>query len=268
MSLAADFFAKGWVRFPVDPDIARWVDAVRPLAAATLADPEQRNAWLRCGGTWFAGVNALANDADGGIMDAGVPPLAGSPLVFVRDVLGLDGFIWDRAQISVCYPGYPQPSEEETEANFRYRLNRDAAHVDGLLREKPSRRRSLGEQHGFVLGLPLNDVPAGAAPLVVWEGSHQVMREVFRDRLAGIVPGDWAEEDVTEVYVDARRHCFETCARVEVSAQPGEAYIVHRLALHGVAPWTAGEDGPPRSIAYFRPDPFPGQSPDWWLERD
>jgi len=37
---------------------------------------------------------------------------------------------------------------------------------------------------------------------------------------------------------------------------PGEAYLVHRFALHGVAPWDedakAGPDG--RMIAYFRPE--------------
>ena len=39
---------------------------------------------------------------------------------------------WDPAQVSVCYPGYPMPREEESKAAFKYRLKRDAAHVDGF----------------------------------------------------------------------------------------------------------------------------------------
>ena len=60
---------------------------------------------------------------------------------------------------------------------------------------------------------------------------------------------------------------FETCRRVTVPAQPGEAYLVHRLALHGVAPWEDGAEAPEegRMIVYFRPE-FPAGGRDW-LER-
>ncbi len=48
-------------------------------------------------------------------------------------------------------------------------------------------------------------------------------------------------------------------------------HMVHRLALHGIAPWREPEGGSrpdaKRMIAYFRPDVFPGRSPRWWLER-
>jgi hypothetical protein len=49
-----------------------------------------------------------------------------------------------------------------------------------------------------------------------------------------------------------------------VPAQPGEAVLVHRLALHGVAPWQKGATAPPegRMIAYFRPE-FQGLGDDW-----
>ncbi len=69
--------------------------------------------------------------------------------------------------------------------------------------------------------------------------------------------------DVTEAYHAARREVFETCARVVVHARPGEAYLIHRLALHGVAPWRAGAKAPPegRMIAYFRPEI--GSPADW-----
>jgi len=262
---ARQFFERGWVRFGPDPAIAEWVSAARPVAEACMADPEAIRAWLRCGGTWFAGVNLFPNDASGAVPEHGVPPLRGGVIDFVAAHLGLSGFAWDAGQISACYPGYPRPSEGESEAAFRYRLNRDAAHLDGLTRDA-GRRRRLGETHGFILGLPLVEADPEAAPFVVWEGSHEHMRAALRARFAGIAPEDWGREDITEAYTAARREAFARFERVAIHARPGEAYLVHRLALHGVAPWTA-PDGPARVIAYFRPDPYPGAAPDWWLER-
>lgn len=265
MGQAEAFFERGWVAFPHDRTVARWVDGARQVADRLIEDPEISARWTRCGGTWFAGVNVFPNDRLGGI-EGEVPALSGPAIDFVRSELGLSGFDWDRAQISVCFEGYPRPSEDESDANFRYRLNRDAAHVDGLLRDKDRRRRP-SETHGFVLGLPLGTADPLAAPLVVWEGSHEIMREAFRKRLdAGIQPEDWRRQDVTDAYVAARKACFETCKRTVVTAQPGEAYLVHRLALHGVAPWTSARSGS-RAIAYFRPDPYPNAPMTWWLDR-
>jgi hypothetical protein len=262
---AARFFRAGWIRFSHDPAIADWAARARPVAEACLAEPENRARWLRCGGTWFAGVKVFPNDAAGAVPQARVPELAGAPVRFIAEALALTGIEWDKAQISVCLPGYPQPSAGESEGAFRFRRDRDAAHVDGLKRLE-NRRRRPGEPHGFILGLPLTDAPADAAPCVVWEGSHEVMRRALRMRLDGVPPERWAAEDVTDAYVAARRECFETCRRITVHAQPGEAYLIHRLALHGVAPWRAGTAGE-REIAYFRPNPFPGAAPGWWLQR-
>ncbi len=262
---AAQFYRAGWVRLPHDAAVADWAARARPVAAECLADPENRARWLRSGGTWFAGVNVFPNDAAGAVPGRGVPPLGGAPVAFIAEVLGLSGFAWDAGQVSVCFPGYPRQGDEESEAAFRFRRVRDAAHVDGL-RRFDGRRRRPGERHGFVLGLPLSDPPPEAAPLVVWEGSQEVMRRALRARLADLPAERWEGEDVTDTYVAARREAFETCRRVAVHARPGESYVVHRLALHGVAPWTAGEVAP-RTVAYFRPDPFPERSPEWWLER-
>lgn len=259
------FFRRGWVAFPHDPDIARWAAAARPLADRIAADPDLRDRWLRCGGTWFAGVNVLPNDALGAVAAEGVPPLAGAPLRFIADTLGLAGFDWDAAQVSVCYPGYPAaPSVDESEAAFRYRRDRDAAHVDGLERDAERRRRP-GEAHGFILGIPLTPTPPGAAPFVVWEGSHEIVRTAFRERLGGIDPARWRDEDVTDAYVAARRRIFADCPRVPVHAAPGGAYLVHRLALHGVAPWAPDGGDAPRAIAYFRPETWPGGTLEKWL---
>lgn len=247
------FFANGWCRFPHDPVLAGWVERARPAACAAVTAPENAD-WLRCGGTWFAGVNALRNDARGAVEDG--PPVAGQAVDFIHRVLGLRGLAWDAAQVSVVYPGYPRPMASESSAAFRYRRDCDAAHLDGLLRDGPRRRRFLREYHAFILGIPIAAASPDAAPLVVWEGSHEVIRRTFRERLAATPSQTWHDADVTDLYHAARREIFETCRRREVAAQPGEAYLIHRLALHGIAPWgmeaTAAPEG--RMIVYFRPD--------------
>ncbi|MBY8975562.1 hypothetical protein KHP62_07085 [Rhodobacteraceae bacterium NNCM2] len=264
MTGTEDLLDKGWQAFGHDPALADWVEAALPVAREVEADPQARTDWLRCGGTWFAGVNIFPNDASGAVPGR-VPPLKARALDAGLAPLGITEIALDPAQISICYPGYPQPWEGESEANFRFRRDRDAAHVDGLLRDA-ARNRSLGEVHGFILGIPLNECSPEASPMVVWEGSHEVMRAAFRERFAGLAPEDWRHEDITECYVATRRRVFETCRRVTVQVAPGSAYLVHRLALHGVAPWVQGAGETPRIIAYFRPDPFPGRSPEWWLD--
>ena len=71
---------------------------------------------------------------------------------------------------------------------------------------------------------------------------------------------------MTEIYQATRREIFETCERVEVHCRPGQAYVVHRLALHGVAPWADGAEAGPdgRMIVYFRPEI--GGPQDWLNE--
>lgn len=258
---AKHFFERGWCKFDTDSQLLRWVESALPAARAARTDAQQAQ-WLRYQGTWFAGVNALANHADSSV--AGGEPLQGSAVEFIAQELGLDGFNWDRAQVSICYPGYPQPMPGESPARTRYRRERDAAHVDGLLREGKQQRRHLREHHGFILGIPMVEFDPGAAPFVVWEGSQEIMRSAFALRFAGIEAGQWGEQDVTECYHLAREQAFATCRRVEIHARPGEAFVAHRLLLHGMAPWqpaaNAGPDG--RMICYFRPAPF---GPSEWL---
>jgi len=250
----------GWCRFPFDPVLAKWVAATLPAARAAVSDPQNAR-WLRCGGTWFAGVNALATDRHGAVK--GGPPLAGAVIDFIEQQLVKEAVAWDRAQISVCYPGFPKRGEEESEAAHRYRVRRDSAHVDGLRAEGPERRRYLREHHGFLLGIALSEVRPETSPLVVWEGAHEIMREAFTARLDGLAPEDWGAADLTETYHEARRAAFAECARVAIPARPGEAYLVHRLALHGMAPWKAPDGGVSdgRMIAYFRPET--GAPADW-----
>jgi len=247
------FFERSWISFPHDPLLATWIEHALPLARQAVSAPENAE-WLRCGGTWFVGVNALPNTPDGAV--PGGPKLAGLATDFVEKVLHMGHLNLDRAQISVCYPGYPRKSEGESDAAFRFRRDKDAAHLDGLLPEGPDRRRHLREYHGYVLGIPLVSSDAAAAPFVVWEGSHEIMRDAFAAMFEGIPAEDWGDLDVTTGYQAARKKVFETCRRVEFATKPGEAYLLHRLAIHGVGPWEetaqAGPDG--RMIAYFRPE--------------
>ncbi|WP_149589070.1 hypothetical protein [Tabrizicola flagellatus] len=232
--------ARGWCRIGPDPAIAAWAAAARAAALDTLAATEEP--W-RCGGTWFVGVDALPNGPDGAIGGTPFPwsvlPLAPEPL--------------HRAQLSVIRPGYPRPSPEETPTAFAFRRDRDAAHLDGLLPIGPTRARMVKEPHAWILGLPLNDT--AASPLTVWEGSHDLLRAALRQALAPHPPDIWGEIDITAAYQAARRQVFASCRRVELPARPGEATLLHRLTLHGVAPWRPEDTAPPegRMIAYFRP---------------
>lgn len=228
----------GWLHIPANAAIARWAEAARPLARKALAaSPEP----LRCGGTWAVGLDLLPNAADGSIGGVALPWAE----------LGLAPVRLHPAQVSAVYPGYPQPSTEESEAAFRFRKLRDAAHLDGLLPIGPDRRRMIREAHGWILGLPLEGCSPEASPLVVWEGSHLILRDALRAALAPYPATLWDQIDITEAYQAARAEVFRRCRRVEVSALPGEATILHRHLLHGVAPWKSGKDA--RVIAYFRP---------------
>jgi len=252
MTSLSAFLRQGWCRFPHDPVLADWVGQSLAAARRAVASPANSQ-WRRYQGTWFAGVNVLDNDATG-CVDAG-PAIAGRAVDFIHSQLKCTGFAWDRAQVSVCYPGYPRPMEGESEARFRYRRDHDAAHVDGLRAHGPDRHRFVNEHHAFILGIPMVEAGSDASPLVVWEGSHERVRAALSACLAGHGPETWANVDVTQAYQRVRREIFATCRRVPVCARPGEAYLVHRLALHGVAPWapgaTAAADG--RMVVYFRP---------------
>lgn len=258
----AEFLTAGWCRFPIDPKVVHWVRHALPAARAAVEDPANAH-WYVCEGTWFVGVDALPNDPTGAIGSSG--PLTGQAVEFVCKHLGY----WPplhRAQVSVAYPGYPKPREGESAGAFRYRLNRDAAHVDGLLAEGPERRRYVREPHAFILGLPLVRSDPGAAPLVVYSGSHVVMRAAFQTAFSALPAAQWGDVDVTSLYNQARKDAFQTCARLEVPVQPGEVVLLHRLTLHGVAPWAARDQDRQqgRMIAYFRPQIPGGVSP--WIE--
>ena len=254
--------ARGWTRFGWDAGIAAWVEAALPHAIASMEDPALAE-WWDCEDTWFIGVDALHNDESGAVSGQ---PLAGQAIDFIHEAFGAMPPL-HRAQVSVVRPGYPRPRRGESEAGFRYRDRRFAAHVDGLKFEGPDRRRTIAEPHAFILGIPMNDAPAHAAPLVIWEGSHEVIRAGMADFLKDVPRADWGRVDITDAYVTARKRAFETCPMVEVHARPGECYLMHRLAVHGVKGWEARREGDPenRIIAYFRPEIAGGAEA--WLDQ-
>jgi hypothetical protein len=227
---------RGWDLIGPHPAIADWA-RVASVAASRILDHSEEE-W-RSGGTWFVGVDALCNDPDGAVAGVALP----------WSVLGLAPTALHRAQLSVIRPGYPLRSEGESEAAHAFRRDRDAAHLDGLIAEGPDKRRYLREPHAWVLGVPLSGCAEDRSPLVVWEHSSDVMRR----RLAPILRQD-PGADLTEAYQAARREVFATCKRIELVALPGQATLIHRMTLHGVAPWRAPQgSAEPRVIAYFRP---------------
>lgn len=242
----------GWRRV-TGPGIAAWAQAAAQVAEAAASGSAEP--W-RCGGTWFVGLDALDNDAAGSV--GGVK--------FPWDEVGLDPVALHRAQLSVVRAGYPQRSDDETDAAFRFRLNRDAAHLDGLIAEGPDKRRRVVEPHRWIVGLPLNRADAGASPLVVWQGSHRIMREGLLAALAGVPQAEWGNADITDAYQAARKRVFAECARVELPGAPGEAVVLHRLLVHGVAPWAqdAQAAGAGRMVAYFRP--LAGSVAEWLMD--
>jgi hypothetical protein len=259
-TLRAKFDRQGWITFPYDEAIARWVEQVYPLALEARRDPEQIATWLRSGGTWFVGVNAIDNDGQGRVGEG--PALTGSLRAFIDARFGWHDL--DRAQVSITYAGYPQPDPHETEAGFRYRRDRDAAHLDGLKPELPGGGRCVAEAHAYVIGIPLTRTDDRASPLVLWPGSHLIMSKAMQEAFTGVPADQMRRHDITKAYQAARRDVFETCPRITVHALPGEAYLLDRFTLHGVAPWQDGAEAPAegRMIAYFRPD-MPGGVSDW-----
>lgn len=258
--MVRDWPGRGYIRFPWHPATHRWSQAARRTGIRVVRDPVLSEKWLHCEGTWFVGVDALPTEPDGSI---GGVPLLGPFLSHIGTRSDLHP-----AQLSVTYPGYPRPRAGESDAAFGYRLRRDAAHMDGLQAEGAPRRRLLRERHDWILGLPLTETSPGASPLVVWEGSHHILRSALVDVLAQLDEEHWPSTDITEVYTKARQTAFATCRRVVLPSRPGEAVLLNPFLLHGVAPWQASAMASRhgRMVAYFRPET--ADSPEVWLRQN
>ncbi len=244
-----EYARKGWHVFDRDARLTRWVNASLGEARKTINDPINRK-WLRHGGTWFAGVNVFNNDALGALGQG--PRLHGNAVRFIEELTGKP-LALDKGQLSVCYPGYPKPSPAESDLAFAYRCNRDAAHIDGILKE--GQERYLREFHDYIFAIPMVDVDHLASPFVVWSGSHSIVRRRLLDALSGYRAAQWSQVPIKQVYQALRKEIFDSCERVEVHLKVGQALVAHRLLLHGTSPWRknamASEDG--RMMCFFRP---------------
>ena len=241
----------GWQSFAPESAVRDWVTNVAPAAIAASSDPNTRSEWLRCGGTWFVGVDALPNDLNGNVGNSG--PLNCTALDAAQAISGV--LPLHRGQVSAAYSGYPKRSNDESERAFNFRRQRDSAHVDGLKPIGRERRRYLDEPHAWILGFPVTQCGAGASPLVVWEESHTIIRHRLEAILKQHPPQKWGQIDLTSPYQEARQEVFETCRRVELPGLLGETHLIHRLAVHGMAPWADGAISPEegRVVIYFRP---------------
>lgn len=249
----------GYVRLRWHPDIYCWAQAARAVGTKVAQDPAMQATWLQCEGTWFVGVDALPTNPTGAISGVGLP----QP---VTDLIGARTDLHP-AQLSITYPGYPRPRAGESDAAFRYRYARDAAHMDGVLADGAPKRRFLRECHDWILGIPLTEATPGASPLVVWEGSHHLLQQALQNALLHIPEEDWPTTDITDIYTQTRKIVFTTCRRVRLFTRPGEAVLLNPFLLHGVAPWqpasAASRHG--RMVAYLRPETR--ESRTIWLRR-
>ena len=240
----------GWIKFDFDHRVAHWANVANSKITSKLKNKTIFENNLTCQGTWFVGVDALDNNPDGAL---GETPLSGpfETLMKSSEVCDLHS-----AQVSIIFEGYPKPRDQESQSSFNFRLKRDAAHVDGLIADFPGGPRKLKEPHAYVLGIPINQAPKGASPVVVWEGSHQLMAKAFERFFLNRKPEEWRDLDVREVYSETRKSVFEKCKRRVLHANLGESYVIHRLCLHGISPWEPQtknfSEG--RKIAYFRPE--------------
>lgn len=246
----------GYIRFPWHPKVFAWAQAARRVGKDVAQDPDMIAQWLQCEGTWFVGVDALPTTPDGAINDVTMPKV-------LTDVIGRRADLHP-AQLSITYPGYPRPRTGESQAAFRYRRNRDAAHMDGVLADGAPKRRFLRERHDWILGLPLTETTPGASPLVVWDRSHHILQNAMRTALQDIPEARWPDSDITDIYTQTRKTVFTNCERVPLFTRPGEAVLLNPFLLHGIAPWQtfahASLHG--RMVAYFRPESTES-GPDW-----
>ena len=238
ISIWKSFLANGWLKFDYDHKIYHWVNVAKKKVFNRYNSGDFGWNNFRCGNTWFVGVNFLGNDKTASLNGA---CFEGIPVTEIKSYFGHNIKYWDEAQVSICWPNYPLQSDNETHNAFNFRVNRYAAHVDGILPFGREKRRFLKDPHAFIFGIPITYCDYKTAPVVVWEGSHLIMREAFKRTYNASDSKNWDKIDVTNVYQKARSRVFETCQMKRLYVNLGESYLIDRLAVHGIAPWEPRE---------------------------
>ncbi len=241
-----------WAVCEPDKRMLTWIRNAKNTAQQKLKVDGFDKTQLRCGGTWFVGANFLDNDSFGTLNKV---RLEGMAIEAILERYGRLFCEWDRAQISICYPGYPKPSKQETAAAFSFRKNSFGAHVDGILPIGNPKRRYAKEYHAFIFGIPLEDYNQFAAPVVVWEGSHRIIRTFLSRVLLQNGVEKWKNLDITQIYAEARKEALSKCKKKIIHVPLGGCYVLHRLAVHGIMPWKkrGNSEAESRMVAYFRP---------------
>tara|TARA_B100001057_G_scaffold375264_1_gene380039 strand:- start:276 stop:1109 length:834 start_codon:yes stop_codon:yes gene_type:complete len=219
---------------------------------------------LRCGSTWFVGTNFLDNSSNGSI---GAKLMSKKIFGNILKKFGSNIKYWDKGQVSICWPGYPKKDAKETEKSFNFRIKRFASHIDGIIPFGSKKRRFAKEFHAFILGFPIQNNCLECAPLVVWEGSHKIFRNFFKEIYEGVTSNKISSIDITELYNECRKKVFTNCEVKKIIPQFNQPYLLDRHILHGIHNWkeknniklntknnrslNSISDG--RVIIYFRP---------------
>ena len=270
----SNFNQKGWCFLDNDDQHHRWIEAAKANILYKFGKRKYTKRDFRSGNTWFIGTNFLDNGSDGNINGVSMSSGLWSQ---ISGKFGQGVEYWDPGQVSIFWQGYPKNDSRETEKAFKYRLNKYASHVDGLLPIGPKKRRFAKEYHAFILGLPVINSMAGSAPLVVWEGSHIIFRDLFRRLYNRVSETELRNLDITEMYQKCRTKVFSTCPIRKIFSDHNQPYVLDRHLLHGVVQWKTNKmhsskkcpnDGiqfdplSGRIVIYFRPS---YKSPMDWL---
>ena len=95
MSFDWDLFNQlGWGVFDNEASIRKWADYARTNVQERLLLKDFENGQLRCGGTWFVGVNFLNNNMLGGLDQIA---LEGQTIQAIAQRYGAMFQTWDQA---------------------------------------------------------------------------------------------------------------------------------------------------------------------------
>ena len=246
--MADDFFDLGWIRFGADPQVLGWLNASEAAARRSVTDPAFRQ-WHRCGGTWFAGVNALANDAAGAV--AGGPPLGGEAVRFAAALsAGRSTGTGPRSRSAIrvirsrarAKATTPSP----TAASATPPMSTAAAGRAGApplpARTSPFHPRAAGRSGG-----------SGGLPFRPLEGSHRMVRETLAGTFGDRPPASWRDIDLTNCITrsgGASSRSAGASSSPPAAARPFCA--PPRPARHRA--WREGAAAGERMVIYFRPE--------------
>ncbi len=260
----------GWCFLNTDNDHYDWINEAKKQIKFKFSQNLIKDKDFRSGSTWFVGTNFLDNNSQGKI---GNRQLSKKIIDNISNYFGTKIQYWDKGQVSICWPGYPKKDTLESEKSFNFRIKRFASHIDGIIPLGLQKRRFAKEYHAFILGLPIMNNFKNNASLVVWEGSHKIFRNFFRNIYDGVSSNKISDTDITELYNECRNKVFTKCNVKKIVPNFKQPYLLDRHLLHGIDQWKDPNSGSyaiknkhlvnnlsnGRIVVYFRPvfsDPY------------